>query len=145
MKLSNNLTLKEVTKSGTATRKGISNEPTKQHLQNLKIIADKVFQPIREYFKEPIYISSGYRSKLLNKAIGGSSTSDHCKGFALDLDQDYRNTGITNKMVFEFIRENLEFKQLINENNYSWIHVSYDPKNLKNEILELKNGKYIKL
>ena len=82
---------------------------------------------------------------LLNKAIGGSKTSEHCKGMALDLDQDYRNTNVNNKQIFEFIRDNLEFTQLINENNYSWVHVSYDSKNLKKEVLELKNGKYIKL
>tara|TARA_R110002051_G_scaffold305684_1_gene375815 strand:+ start:75 stop:512 length:438 start_codon:yes stop_codon:yes gene_type:complete len=145
MKLSNNLSLKEVTKSVTATRKGISNEPTQQHLQNLTIIANEVFQPIREHFNEPIYISSGYRSRALNKAIGGSKSSHHCKGMALDLDQDYRNTNVTNEQIFNYIKDNLEFTQLINENNYSWVHVSYDSRDLKKEMLELKNGKYIRL
>jgi len=145
MKLSKNLSLNEVTRSDTATRLGISNEPTQQHLQNLKKIAKEIFQPVRDHFNEPIYISSGYRSKALNKVLGGSKTSQHCKGQALDLDQDYRNTNVTNKQVFDFIRENLEFTQLINENNYSWVHVGYDSNNLKNEVLELKNGKYIKL
>ena len=145
MKLSEHLSLKEVIKSNTATRRGISNQPTQQHLQNLLIVAKEIFEPIRVHFNEPIYVSSGYRSRELNKAVGGSKTSDHCKGFALDLDQDYRNTQVTNKEIFEFIRDNLQFKQLINENNYSWIHISWDAKNLKQEVLELKNGKYIKL
>jgi hypothetical protein len=145
MKLSAHLSLKEVIKSNTATRRGISNQPTQQHLQNLLIVAKEIFEPIRVHFNEPIYVSSGYRSRELNKAVGGSKSSDHCKGFALDLDQDYRNTEVSNQDIFEFIRDNLCFKQLINENNYSWIHVSFDAKNLKQEVLELKNGKYIRL
>ena len=145
MKLSEHLSLKEVTKSETAIRLGIDNQPSQQQLQNLIILAKEVFQPIRVHFNEPIYVSSGFRSKVLNKALRGSPTSQHCKGEALDLDQDYRNTNVTNKEIFDYIRENLEFTQLINENNYSWIHVSYDAKNLKKEVLELKNGKYIRL
>ena len=148
MKISENLSLKEVVKSNTATRLGIDNEPTSEHLENLIIIAEKVFQPIREHFKTPIGISSGYRSKELNTAVRGSSTSDHCKGMALDLDADIFE-GVTNKEIFEFIRDNLEFTQLINEFNYSWVHVSYDENNLKKQILtaEKKNGrtKYVKL
>ena len=148
MKISENLSLKEVVKSNTATRLGIDNEPTREHLENLIIIAEKVFQPIREHFKTPIGISSGYRSKELNTAVRGSSTSDHCKGMALDLDADIFE-GVSNKEIFEFIRDNLEFTQLINEFNYSWVHVSYDENNLKKQILtaEKKNGrtKYVKL
>jgi len=148
MKISENLSLKEVVKSNTATRLGIDNEPTSEHLENLIIIAEKVFQPIREHFKTPIGISSGYRSKELNTAVRGSSTSDHCKGMALDLDADIFE-GVSNKEIFEFIRDNLEFTQLINEFNYSWVHVSYDKNNLKKQILtaEKKNGriKYVKL
>jgi zinc D-Ala-D-Ala carboxypeptidase len=149
MKLSKNLSLKEVIKSDTAIRKGISNEPTQQHLQNLKILAEKIFQPVREYFGEPIYLSSGYRSRALNKAIGGAIKSHHCKGMALDFDQDYRNTGITNKMVFDYVKDNLQFTQLIWENgtdeNPEWVHVSYDPKDLKKEVLKLKNKIYTKI
>ena len=148
MKISENLSLKEVVKSNTATRLGIDNEPTSEHLENLIIIAEKVFQPIREHFKTPIGISSGYRSKELNTAVRGSSTSDHCKGMALDLDADIFE-GVSNKEIFEFIRDNLEFTQLINEFNYSWVHVSYDKNNLKKQILtaEKKNGrtKYVKI
>jgi len=148
MKISENLSFKEVVKSNTATRLGIDNEPTSEHLENLIIIAEKVFQPIREHFKTDIGISSGYRSKELNTAVRGSSTSDHCKGMALDLDADIFE-GVTNKEIFEFIRDNLEFTQLINEFNYSWVHVSYDENNLKKQILtaEKKNGrtKYVKL
>jgi len=129
MKLSNYVSLYEVTKSDTAARRGISNEPTPEHLENLKTICTEVFDKIREHFGVPIYISSGYRSAALNKAIGGSSTSDHNLGRALDLDQDFRSNGITNMDVFKFIKDNLEFDQLIyefgNSKNPDWVHVGY--------------------
>ena len=130
MKLSNYVSLAEVTKSDTAKRKGISNEPTPEHLENLKTICTDVFDKVREHFGVPIYISSGYRSAALNKAIGGSSTSDHNLGRALDLDQDGHGNGVTNMEVFEFIKDNLEFDQLIGEfqradGNFDWVHVGY--------------------
>lgn len=130
MKLSNYVSLAEVTKSDTATRRGISNEPTPEHLENLKTICVEVFDKVREHFGVPIYISSGYRSAALNKAIGGSKTSDHNLGRALDLDQDFRGNGVTNMQVFEFIKDNLEFDQLIGEfqradGDFEWIHVGY--------------------
>ena len=129
--LSANLSLVEVTKSSTAKRLGIDNTPTAEHLANLKLVAEKIFQPILEHFQKPINVSSGYRSKALNDATPGSSaTSQHCTGEALDLDQDEMNTGITNKMVFEYIKNNLNFDQLIwefgNDNNPDWVHVSYE-------------------
>ena len=131
MNLSENLTLAEVIKSSTAKRLGIDNTPTDQHLENLKLIAKHIFQPIREHFNKPINVSSGYRSKALNDATPGSSaTSQHCSGEALDLDQDSMNTGVTNKMVFEFIKNNLNFDQLIwefgTDQNPDWVHVSYE-------------------
>jgi zinc D-Ala-D-Ala carboxypeptidase len=129
MKLSNYVSLSEVTKSDTAKRKGISNEPTPEHLENLKTICTEVFDKVREHFGVPIYISSGYRSEALNKAIGGSKNSDHNLGRALDLDQDGRGNGVTNMDVFEFIKDNLEFDQLIYEfgttKNPDWVHVGY--------------------
>ena len=131
MLLSENLSLSEVVKSNTAKRLGINNNPTPEHLENLKLVAKHIFQPIREHFKKPINVSSGYRSKALNDATPGSSpTSQHCTGEALDLDQDDMNTGVTNKMVFEFIKNNLNFDQLIyefgNDQNPDWVHVSYE-------------------
>jgi hypothetical protein len=130
MKLSNYVSLAEVTKSDTAKRKGISNEPTPEHLENLKTICADVFDKIREHFGVPIYISSGYRSAALNKAIGGSKNSDHNLGRALDLDQDGRGNGVTNMDVFNFIKDNLEVDQLIGEfqradGNFEWVHVGY--------------------
>lgn len=126
MQLSKHLSLAEVTRSDTAKRKGVSNMPTPEHLENFKLLAEKVFEPIREHFKVPIHISSGYRSKELNKAIGGSSSSQHLLGQAIDIDMDGTPNGITNKMIFDFIMKNLNFDQLINEFDYSWVHVSYN-------------------
>jgi hypothetical protein len=142
MQLSKHLSLAEVIRSSSAKRLGISNMPTPEHIENFKILAEKVFEPIREHFGVPIIISSGYRSKELNaKTKGASKTSDHIEGRAIDIDND--GTSITNKEIFDFIKDNLSFKQLINEFDYSWVHVSYDPKNLKKEVLKATkvNGK----
>lgn len=128
MQLSKNLTLAEVIRSETAKRKGISNMPTPEHIENFKRLAEKVFQPIRDHFGVPIHISSGYRSVALNKAIKGSSTSQHCSGEAIDIDMD--TTSITNKQIFDYIKDNLEFDQLIwefgTDTNPDWVHVSYE-------------------
>lgn len=131
MKLSEHLDLSEVTRSESAKRNGISNMPTEQHIANFKLLAEKIFEPIRNHFRCPIHISSGYRSAELNRAIKGSSaTSQHCTGEAIDVDMDGSSNGVTNKMVFDFIKDNLEFDQLIWEfgtaSNPDWVHVSYE-------------------
>lgn len=130
MKLSEHLSLSEVIRSESAKRRGISNMPTEAHIANFKLLAEKIFQPIREHFRCPIHISSGYRSKELNAAIGGSASSQHCSGEAIDIDMDGSPNGVTNRMVFDFIKDNLEFDQLIyefgDENNPDWVHVSYE-------------------
>jgi hypothetical protein len=128
MHLSKNLSLAEVTKSATAKRRGIANEPTIEHLENLKALAENIFQPIREEFMCPIFVSSGYRSEALNQAIGGSKTSQHSKGEALDLDADVYGV-ITNADIFHYILDRLEFDQLIwefgTDENPDWVHVSF--------------------
>jgi phosphoribosylaminoimidazole-succinocarboxamide synthase len=139
MKLSEHLDLAEVIKSDSAKRNGISNMPTPEHIENFKKLAVNVFEPIRKHFGVPIHISSGYRSKELNAVIGGVKTSDHLFGMAIDLDQQGHGSGVTNKQVFDFIKDNLKFKQLIWEGGTKqepdWVHVSYDEKNLKKEVL----------
>jgi hypothetical protein len=129
MQLSKNLVLVEVTRSETAKRKGISNMPTPEHIENFKKLAENVFQPIRDHFDKQIHISSGYRSAALNKAIGGAANSQHCSGEAIDIDMDGHVGEITNKMVFDYIKDNLEFDQLIwefgTDSNPDWVHVSY--------------------
>jgi len=130
MKISEHLDLVEVTRSETAKRKGISNMPTPEHLENFKKLAQNIFEPIRKHFGVPIHISSGYRSKSLNSAIGGSLTSQHCFGEAIDIDMDGSTNGVTNKMVFDFIKANLSFDQLIFEfgtkDAPDWVHVSFE-------------------
>ena len=146
MKISNHLTLREVTKSNTADRRGIDNTPTDEHLENLKVVAEKIFEPLRVRFGVPIGISSGYRSKALNKAVKGSKTSHHCRGMALDIDADMFG-GITNKQIFDYIKDNLEFTQLIwefgTDDEPNWVHAAYEPDNLKKQVLRAwKGGKY---
>jgi hypothetical protein len=126
MKLSQHLSLSEVIRSESAKRNGISNMPIPLHIENFKLLAEKVFEPVRLHFGVPIHISSGYRSIELNKCIGGSLTSQHCTGEAIDIDMDGSPSGVTNKMVFDYIKDNLVFDQLINEFDYSWVHVSYE-------------------
>ena len=125
MKLSAHLDLSEVIRSESAKRNGISNMPIPQHIENFKLLAEKVFEPVRLHFGCPIHISSGYRSIELNKCIGGSLTSQHCSGEAIDIDMDGSPSGVTNKMVFDYIKDNLVYDQIINEFDYSWVHVSY--------------------
>ena len=142
MKISTHLNLAEVTRSDTAKRNGIDNTPTAEHLENFKLLAEKVFEPIRLHFKEPIFISSGYRSKALNAFIKGSLTSQHCKGQAIDIDMDGSKGGVTNKMVFDFIKSRLDFDQLIAEfpenSNPAWVHVSFTKTGNRKQILVAK-------
>lgn len=128
MKLSEHLTIKEVTKSATATRLGISNEPTIAHLEALKCVARDIFEPVRKHFNVPIAVTSGYRSKELNDAIKGSPRSQHCHGQALDIDADVYG-GVTNAEVFHYIKNHLNFDQLIwefgTDEEPAWVHVSH--------------------
>jgi hypothetical protein len=137
MNLSANFTLKELTKSDTATRLGLDNTPDEETIENLKLLCEKVLQPVREHFGKPVTINSGYRSPESNAAVGGSKSSDHCKGQACDLEID----GVSNPDLAQWIMDNLEYTQLILEfytqgqPNSGWVHVSYDPNNLKKQEL----------
>jgi len=130
MQISKHLSLAEVSRSETAKRKGINNTPSGEHLENFKKLAENIFEPIREHFGVPIHISSGYRSKELNAAVGGSASSQHCSAEAIDIDMEGSPNGVTNKMVFDFIKDNLNFDQLLwefgNDSNPDWVHVSYE-------------------
>ena len=147
MKISEHLDLSELIRSDSAKRNGISNMPTEEHIANFKLLAEKVFEPIRNNFRCPIHISSGYRSKDLNIFIGGSLSSQHCKGQAIDIDMDNSPNGVTNKMIYDYIKDNLEFDQLIwefgNDSNPDWVHVSYtNGKNRNQKLKAIKsNGK----
>ena len=148
MKLSEHLDLSEVIRSDSAKRNGIDNMPISLHINNLKLLAEHNFQPIRHNFRCPINRSSGYRSKDLNLFVKGSSTSQHCTGEAIDIDMDNTANGVTNKMVFDYIKDNLNFDQLIyefgNDQNPDWVHVSYESTGKqRKQILKAvrKNGK----
>jgi len=148
MNLSKHLTLAEAIRSESAKRLGVSNMPTPEHLENGKIVAEKIFEPIREFVGSPVYISSFYRSKALNKAIKGSATSQHCTMEAIDIDMD--GTSTTNKEIFDFIKNNLSVDQLIWEfgtsDNPDWVHVSYNTKGKqRKQILKASkiNGKTV--
>jgi len=125
--ISKHISDKEGVYSITAIRRGLDNTPTKTHLNNMKELAEQIFEPLREWVGGPIRVNSFYRGKELNKAIGGSSKSQHCKGQAMDIDDTKCHK--TNAEMFRFIRDELEFDQLIwefgDDDNPNWLHVSY--------------------
>ena len=126
MRLSKNFTLSEITKSNTAKRLGIKNVPNQEHLNNMQILIRDLIQPMRDALG-PIRISSGYRSPVLNRAIGGSTKSQHCKGQAVDI-QFWEKGEMCNKKVYDWVlKEGIEFDQMINEFDYAWIHISLRP------------------
>ena len=128
MRLSKNFTLSEITKSNTAKRLGIDNAPNKEHLKNMQVLIRDLIQPMRDAIG-PIRISSGYRSPVLNRAIGGSTKSQHCKGQALDL-QFWEKGEMCNKKIYDWVlKEGIEFDQMINEFDFAWIHISLRPDN----------------
>ena len=144
MNLSKNFTLKEMTMSTTAMRLGIDNDPSLDVVVNLMKLANNVLQPLRDHMKQAIRINSGYRSEELNKKVGGSKTSQHCKGEAADISCDGRNAD-----MFKYIKDNLEFDQLIWEygdtNTPDWVHVSYREGANRGDVLiaRRKNGKTV--
>jgi len=140
MNLSAHVTLAEFQSSPTATTHGINNQMNESQIASAKLLCENVFEPLRIHLNTPIKISSGFRSAQLNKMIKGSSTSQHCKGEAMDIKIGAKG--------FDFIKDKLEFDQLIwefgNEENPQWVHVSYSKRNRK-QVLKAtkKNGKTI--
>ena len=144
--ISKHISYKEATYSRTATRLDIDNKPNDEQLKNMKLIAEEVFEPLRMWVGGPIKINSFFRSPKLNTAIGGSSKSQHCHGQAIDLDDTFGRA--TNAEMFNFIKEHLNFDQMIwefgNDDNPDWVHVSYvsDEDNRNRCLLAYKeNGK----
>lgn len=148
MKISKYLTLDEATKSPTALRLGISNEPNEKQLDNMVYVAKEIFDPVREFVGGPLYASSFFRSKELNDAVKGSSkTSQHMEGQAIDIDADVFKKS-TNAEIFEFIRTNLIFDELIGEyptpdGNFSWVHVSKTKIGNRGKVLVKLRDRYI--
>jgi hypothetical protein len=149
MKLSPNFSLNELTKSETALRKGLDNEPTQEIISALQLLVVNVLQPIRDHYNKGIKVNSGYRSPEVNASVGGSKTSDHCKGQAADIEIP----GVANAELAEYIKERLQFTQLILEfytpgvPDSGWVHVSYDPANLKKQVMTAvrRDGKTVYL
>ena len=130
-----NFTIQELTASATAEAKKIKNDPTPEAVENLKLLVDKVLDPLRDAYGKPIRVNSGYRSSALNAAVKGSKTSQHVKGQAADITGGSK---AENKKLFELAQElNLPYGQLIDEKNFSWVHISYDKDNVKRQILHL--------
>mgnify|MGYP003628312239 FL=1 len=127
MKISNHISNKEGIYSTTATRKGIDNNPNIAQRECMTIVAEQVFEPLREWVGGPIRINSFFRSPELNKAIGGSTSSQHCKGQAMDIDDG--GCKKTNAEMYAWIKENLNFDQMIwefgDDKNPNWVHISY--------------------
>lgn len=147
MNLSKSFTLNELTKSQEATRLGIDNTPNEEQIQNLKILCEKILQPLRDFYGMPVSISSGYRSVALCEAIGSSAKSQHTKGQAAD----FEIFGVPNKEVAEFIVKNLEYDQCIlefwneNEPNSGWVHCSYSSNGNRMQYLKAEklNGRIV--
>ena len=125
--ISKHISYKEGVYSNTALRRGIENEPNKEQLENMKLIAEKIFEPLRSYVGGPIKINSFFRCPELNTAIGGSKTSQHCKGQAMDIDDTFGKA--TNADMYNWIKEHLDFDQMIwefgDDDNPAWVHISY--------------------
>lgn len=133
--ISKHITFNEATKSNTAIRNGIKNEPNAQELSNMKLVAEKCFEPLREWYGKPIRINSFFRCEKLNTLVKGSKTSQHVEGKAIDMDAGSKEE---NKKLFDWCKANLVFDQIINEYDYSWVHISYNASKNRNQILIVK-------
>jgi len=137
MQLTANFSLHELTKSETALRMGFDNTPSEAEIASLRLLAEKVLQPVRDHFGKGVKVNSGYRSPESNAAVKGSSTSDHCFGRAADIEIP----GVPNAELAQWIMDNLDYTQLILEfytpgiPDSGWVHVSFDPANLKKQEL----------
>lgn len=128
-------TFTEFERSATATRYAIDNRAPESAKKNIAALVDNVLDPLREAWGKPITVTSGYRCAELNRKVGGTATSHHLKGMAADITTGNK---VDNRRLFQLVVAlNLPFTQLIDEKNFSWIHISYDPSNLKKQILKL--------
>ena len=132
---SKHITYLEATQSPTAVKLGINNNPNEMQLEAMKLVAEKCFEPLRVWYGKPIKVNSFFRSDLLNRAVKGAITSQHKKGEAIDIDAGSKEE---NKKLFEWIKANLEFDQVINEYDFSWVHVSYSKTKNRKQILAIK-------
>lgn len=147
MQLTKNFSLHEMTKSETAMRRGLDNTPGPVEIENLRLLCEQVLQPLRDAYKRGVKVNSGFRHPDVNAAVGGSRTSDHCRGMAADIEIP----GVPNAELAQYIADYFDFTQLILEfytpgiPDSGWVHVSYDPKNLKKQVMTAmkENGKTV--
>jgi hypothetical protein len=132
MRISKHISIEEATLSPTGLRLGIDNTPNEDVLINMKLVAERCFEPIRNWYGRPIKVNSFYRCEALNKAVKGSATSQHVQGKAIDIST---GTKAGNKLIYEWAKNNLIFDQLINEYDYAWVHISYNKNNNRNQTL----------
>jgi uncharacterized protein YcbK (DUF882 family) len=133
--ISKHITIEEATYSAKAVANKISNVPNESQLEAMQLVAEKLFEPLRVWYGKPIKINSFFRNLEVNKLVGGSSTSQHCKGEAIDISAGSKSE---NKKLFDYVCKNLDFDQCINEYNFTWIHISYKPKGNRKQILVIK-------
>lgn len=140
-KISEHISYSEATKSQQAERLGISNKPNSEQLEAMKLVANNVFEVVRNHFNVPIGISSFFRNAGVNAMIGGARNSQHCIGEAIDIDADIFG-GVTNKQIFDYIRKNLVFDQLIwefgDDESPAWVHVSLKKNDNRKQVLKAK-------
>jgi nicotinamidase-related amidase len=149
VQLTNNFSLAEMVKSETALRHDMDNTPGEAEIENLKRLAEKVLQPVRDHYGKGVKVNSGFRHPEVNAKVGGSKTSDHCKGQAADIEIP----GVANADLAEWITKNLDFTQVILEfytpgiPDSGWVHVSYNPADLKKQVLTAtkRDGKTVYL
>ena len=137
--ISKHISYREGTLSTTAIRLGIDNTPNDEQLSNMELISEKIFEPLRKWVGGPIKINSFFRCPDLNKAIGGSSKSQHCHGQAMDIDDNYGHA--TNAEMYHWVKDNLDFDQMIwefgDDDNPAWVHISYvSPEDNRNRCLK---------
>ena len=133
--ISKHISYLEATQSNTALIKKINNTPTELELEVMRFVAETCFEPLRVWYKKPIKVNSFFRCASLNKAVGGSKTSGHVLGNSIDISAGSKTE---NKKLFDWLKENTDFDQLINEYDYSWIHVSSKRINNRNRVLIIK-------
>jgi zinc D-Ala-D-Ala carboxypeptidase len=135
MDISEHISYNEATQSPTAIRFGIENTPTEHQLFAMRIVANTCFEPLRNWYGKPIKINSFFRCTLLNQKVGGSSTSSHTKGEAIDISAGSK---AENKKLFDWCKANLVFDQLIDEYDYTWIHISFRQGQNRNMVIKIK-------
>jgi uncharacterized protein YcbK (DUF882 family) len=133
--ISKHITIEEATFSAKAVSNKISNVPNEAQLKAMQLVAEKLFEPLRVWYGKPIKINSFFRNNQVNKLVGGSATSQHCKGEAIDISAGSKEE---NKKLFDYVCKNLDFDQVINEYNFTWVHISYKSKGNRKQILVIK-------